>query len=89
MTAKRLLLVEDDAALAELVRFHFERDGWAVRQTGTSAKTAVTNLNIEDFRERYARWFGALNHRERDELTVLRVNGKEREVDAEEHEPEP
>ena len=40
------------------------------------AKTAVTNLNIEDFRERYARWFGALNHRERDELTVLRVNGK-------------
>jgi asparagine synthase (glutamine-hydrolysing) len=39
------------------------------------AKTAVTNLNIEDWPERYARWFGALNRRERDELAVLRVNG--------------
>jgi asparagine synthase (glutamine-hydrolysing) len=37
------------------------------------AKTAVTNLNIEDWAERYPRWFGALNNRERDELTVLRV----------------
>jgi asparagine synthase (glutamine-hydrolysing) len=37
------------------------------------AKTAVTNLNIEDWRERYARWFGALNCREREQLTVLRV----------------
>jgi asparagine synthase (glutamine-hydrolysing) len=44
------------------------------------AKTAVTNLNIEDWPERYARWFGALNHRERDELTVLRVNGDGREA---------
>jgi asparagine synthase (glutamine-hydrolysing) len=26
------------------------------------AKTAITNLNIEDWRERYVRWFGALNH---------------------------
>ena len=40
------------------------------------AKTAVTNLNIEDWRERYVRWFGALDHRERDELSVLRMNGK-------------
>ena len=39
------------------------------------AKTAITNLNIEDWRERYVRWFGALNHRERDELSVLRMNG--------------
>lgn len=38
-------------------------------------KTAVTNLNIEDWRERYVRWFGALNCSERDRLTVLRVNG--------------
>lgn len=38
-------------------------------------KTAVTNLNIEDWRERYVRWFGALNHTERDQLTVLRLNG--------------
>jgi asparagine synthase (glutamine-hydrolysing) len=40
------------------------------------AKTAVTNLNIEDWRERYVRWFGALDHRERAKLSVLRVNGK-------------
>ena len=38
-------------------------------------KTAVTNLNIEDWRERYVRWFGALNHSERDRLSVLRMNG--------------
>jgi len=44
------------------------------------AKTAVTNLNIEDWRERYVRWFGALDHRERDKLSVLRMNG--RAVDA-------
>jgi asparagine synthase (glutamine-hydrolysing) len=43
------------------------------------AKTAVTNLNIEDWPERYARWFGALNNRERDELTVLRVSASGRE----------
>ena len=34
MAAKRLLLVEDDAALAELVSYHFGRDGWDVQQTG-------------------------------------------------------
>jgi asparagine synthase (glutamine-hydrolysing) len=38
-------------------------------------KTAVTNLNIEDWRERYVRWFGALNRCERDRLSVLRPNG--------------
>lgn len=38
-------------------------------------KTAVTNLNIEDWRERYARWFGALSHGERERLSVLRMNG--------------
>ena len=38
-------------------------------------KTAVTNLNIEDWRERYVRWFGALNRSERDHLSVLRLNG--------------
>jgi asparagine synthase (glutamine-hydrolysing) len=35
------------------------------------AKTAVTNLNIEDSHERYVRWFGALNRREREQLSVL------------------
>ena len=40
------------------------------------AKTAITNLNIEDYPERYARWFGALNRAERDKLAVLRVNGQ-------------
>ncbi|MFZ2853187.1 MAG: asparagine synthase (glutamine-hydrolyzing) [Rhodocyclaceae bacterium] len=36
------------------------------------AKTAMANLNIEDWRERQVRWFGALSHRERDRLSVLR-----------------
>jgi asparagine synthase (glutamine-hydrolysing) len=39
------------------------------------AKTAITNLNIEDWPERYARWFGACNNSEREKLTTLRVNG--------------
>jgi two-component system phosphate regulon response regulator PhoB len=34
MTPKRLLLVEDDRQLAELVRFHFDRAGFAVTRTG-------------------------------------------------------
>ena len=38
-------------------------------------KTAVTNLNIEDWRERCVRWFGALNRSERDRLSTLRLNG--------------
>jgi asparagine synthase (glutamine-hydrolysing) len=36
------------------------------------AKTAIANLNIEDPRERYVRWFGALSRGERDELSVLK-----------------
>jgi asparagine synthase (glutamine-hydrolysing) len=36
------------------------------------AKTAMTNLNIEDRHERYVRWFGALNRAEREQLAVLR-----------------
>lgn len=43
------------------------------------AKTAVTNLNIEDAGERHARWFGALNHSERENLSVLGLYGKGRE----------
>jgi asparagine synthase (glutamine-hydrolysing) len=39
------------------------------------AKTAITNLNIEDWPERYARWFGACSKRERERLTLLRGNG--------------
>lgn len=35
-------------------------------------KTAVANLNIEDVRERYVRWFGALNRAERNRLSRLR-----------------
>ncbi|MGH8314084.1 MAG: asparagine synthase (glutamine-hydrolyzing) [Steroidobacterales bacterium] len=38
-------------------------------------KTVVTNLNLEDRRERYVRWFGALNTRERNQLSVLPFNG--------------
>ena len=41
MAAKRLLLVEDDTALAELVRFHFERDGWTVSQTGDGEEALI------------------------------------------------
>ena len=46
------------------------------------AKTAITNLNIEDWRERYVRWFGALNHSEREKLSVLRMNGYDHGNDA-------
>jgi asparagine synthase (glutamine-hydrolysing) len=38
-------------------------------------KTAVTNLGIDDWRERYVRWFGALNLGERAQLSVLKANG--------------
>src|SRR5262245_21443982 len=38
-------------------------------------KTAITNLNIEDWRERYVRWFGALNLAERHQLTGRPLNG--------------
>lgn len=55
------------APLVHALPYHFRR-----------AKTAVTNLNIEDSQERYARWFGALDHGERDRLSVLRLNGSTR-----------
>ena len=35
-------------------------------------KTAVSNLNIDDWRERYVRWFGALDAGERERLSVLK-----------------
>ena len=41
-------------------------------------KTAVTNLGIEDRCERYVRWFGALDRGERDQLSVVRLNGTPR-----------
>jgi two-component system phosphate regulon response regulator PhoB len=34
MTKPRLLLVEDDGALAELLTWHFEREGYAIVRTG-------------------------------------------------------
>jgi two-component system, OmpR family, phosphate regulon response regulator PhoB len=34
MSAPRLLLVEDDRALADLVTFHFDRAGYAITRTG-------------------------------------------------------
>lgn len=33
MTTAKMLIVEDDAALAELIQWHFEREGFEVRQT--------------------------------------------------------
>jgi two-component system phosphate regulon response regulator PhoB len=41
MSKKRLLLVEDDRALAELVTFHFERDGFAVTRTGDGEEALI------------------------------------------------
>ena len=41
MTPKRLLLVEDDRALAELVTFHFDRAGWAVTRTGDGEEALI------------------------------------------------
>ena len=41
MAAKRLLLVEDDRALADLVTFHFERGGYAVTRTGDGEEALI------------------------------------------------
>ena len=41
MSGKRMLLVEDDAALAELVAFHFERAGFAVTRTGDGEEALI------------------------------------------------
>jgi two-component system phosphate regulon response regulator PhoB len=38
---KRLLLVEDDRALAELVTFHFDRAGYAVTRTGDGEEALI------------------------------------------------
>ena len=40
-------------------------------------KTAVTSLNLEDARERYARWFGALSDGQRERLTTFRSSAGE------------
>ena len=41
MSVKRLLLVEDDRSLAELVSFHFDRAGWAVTRTGDGEEALI------------------------------------------------
>ena len=41
------------------------------------AKTAVANLELEDWHERYVRWFGAMDHAERDRLSTLALNGSD------------
>ena len=41
MTPKRLLLVEDDRQLAELVRFHFDRAGFSVTRTGDGEEALI------------------------------------------------
>jgi len=41
MGSKRLLLVEDDRALADLVTFHFERAGYAVTRTGDGEEALI------------------------------------------------
>jgi two-component system phosphate regulon response regulator PhoB len=41
MSNKRLLLVEDDRALAELVAFHFEREGFGVTRTGDGEEALI------------------------------------------------
>jgi len=40
-------------------------------------KIAVESLNCEDWRERYVRWFGAMDFRSRRELSRLRVHERE------------
>jgi two-component system phosphate regulon response regulator PhoB len=41
MSPKRLLLVEDDRQLAELVRFHFDRAGYDVTRTGDGDEALI------------------------------------------------
>jgi len=41
------------------------------------AKTAVANLEIDDWRERYVRWFGAMDRAQRDRLSTLKLNGSD------------
>ena len=44
---KRLLLVEDDRALAELVTFHFERAGYHVTRTGDGEEALILAEEIK------------------------------------------
>ena len=46
-TTKRLLLVEDDRAIAELVKFHFTRDGYTVTSTPNGDEALIL---IEEIR---------------------------------------
>jgi two-component system, OmpR family, phosphate regulon response regulator PhoB len=41
MARPQLLLVEDDEALAELIRWHFEREEFDVRQTGDGEEALI------------------------------------------------
>lgn len=41
MTGKRLLLVEDDRPLADLVSFHFQRAGYSVTRTGDGEEALI------------------------------------------------
>ena len=41
MPTKRLLLVEDDRALADLVAFHFERAGYELTRTGDGEEALI------------------------------------------------
>ena len=41
MFSKRLLLVEDDRALADLVTFHFERAGYEITRTGDGEEALI------------------------------------------------
>lgn len=41
MAQPDLLLVEDDVALADLVRWHFSREGYAIRQTGNGEEALI------------------------------------------------
>jgi DNA-binding response OmpR family regulator len=41
MANTRLLLVEDDRALADLVTFHFERAGYGVTRTGDGEEALI------------------------------------------------
>jgi asparagine synthase (glutamine-hydrolysing) len=42
-----------------------------------NVKIALASLNCEDWRERYVRWFGAMDHAERRALARLRVDERE------------
>ena len=47
MSAKRLLLVEDDRALADLIGFHFDRAGYQVTRTGDGEEALILTDEIK------------------------------------------